>query len=659
MFGWAGKILRVDLSQGKIVKQSLNREFAVKFIGGRGFNSKVIYDEFDPEIKDPYSPENIVCIAPGLLSGTAAPSCGRLTVSVARSPITGLFGDGNCGGHFGPELKCAGYDQIIIKGRASRPVWLWIDDDNVEIKDAIDLWGRDTWETTDMIKEMVGDPDVKVFCIGPAGENLVAMAIPIASYSRAPGGCGTGAVWGSKNLKAIAVRGTKGVELASPSEFLEAAFEAVKAIKKSWGYETLSTLGTSMLQKSFSELGYLPTLNWKKATWEDVDKVCGEELLEKYNIRNQGCFNCPISCGHIYRVSEGPLAGTSGHDLEYEALDGFGARCGISYLPAVLACDAFVDRMGLDVVQTSNVICTSMHWWDEGLIDETDTDGLILEWGNYKAALELLRKIVKRDGYGGILADNIFNAAEKIAKKKGMPVEKLTYYIIHAKKMTFSSSDIRSEKGVGLAYAVSTRGGDHLRGEPATDWAVFFSSPEQWVKEADVEPETAKAFFETGAVNPLNMDGKAFVVVYFEHVCALADALEICKFITPWWGLPVGFGRMSKFMTLATGVNYTRQDAIKCAERIYNVEKVIQVRYGLRRKDDYPSQRLFEEEIPDGPTKGMKLDYEEFSKALDEYYALRGWDKEGIPTEEKLRELGLDEMVNDLLKRGIIKPNQK
>jgi aldehyde:ferredoxin oxidoreductase len=657
VYGWSGRILVVDLSDGKIEKRDLDKNFARAFLGGRGFNSKFIYDIFNPTITNPFDPENIICISPGLLSGTLAPSSSRVEVSVARSPVHGVFCDGNAGGSFGPELRMAGYDSIIITGKSKSPVYIQVLDDEVMLKDASHVWGKNVWETIDVLREEVGDPEASVLTIGPAGENLVASACVITDYTRAATG-GSGAVFGSKNLKAIVVRGTKGIKLARPEEFEKVAIEIHEKMREGLFYERLSKYGTTMLVSIFGYTGVLPTRNWQTGVFPEWEEISGDALIQKYVVKSKGCFGCPIHCSRIYAVREGPFAGTVGEGPEYEELSGFGSKCGISSLPALLYINNLLNQLGLDVVQTSNYVSCAMHWWQDGIISSEDTDGLILEWGNYNAVIELIKNIAFRKGFGNILADGILVAARKIANLKGLSAQKLEYYVIHTKGMTHSNVELRASTGLALAYGTATRGGDHLRGHATPERYAslgLYTKPEDWTR-VGVPLEEAKRWYEHGCLDPSSYNKKGIVVKWLEDLFAAVDSLGICKFTTPWQNMPFGPEYMARLVTAATGVEYTWRDIMTCGERIYNVEKAIQVRYGLRRKDDYLPERLYREPLPEGPRKGAVLDKEKYGKMLDEYYEERGWDVQtSIPKKETLIRLGLHDVAEDLEKRGILR----
>ena len=648
MHGWAGTILKAYLSEGKVVKDPLNLEFAKAFLGGRGFNSKIIYDDFNPEVSDPFSPENIVAVGPGALCGNAL-SASRICVSVARSPITGVFGDGNLGSYFGGELKWAGYDSIIFYGKSKEPVYLRIEDDHVELRNAAHLKGKTISETDKLLKEELNDPDARVIAIGPAGENSVAAAIPLELH-RAAGACGTGGVLGSKNLKAIVVRGTKGTRTARPKELLEAFRRTHKKLLSGPHYPMFSRYGSAALLDLFNEAGMLPTYNWLDREVAGLENVYSTTLKEKYTKKMIACLGCAVHCEHYYVVEEGPYA-TRGAGAEYEVTCGFGPRGGGVNLEAVLYINTLLNDLGMDVVQVSNWLNTIRHWWQDGLIDESDTDGLRLEWGDYDNTIEAIKRLAHRQGtFGNILANNIFAFAKHIAEKKGIPVEKLTRYLIQIKGMTQSSGDNRLMGiGAALSHGTSTRGSDHLRGVNTDIWLAQEKPEDIW----GIPREVAKHFLDLGLSDGEQYEGKEEYVAFMEDYCAVTDSLGICKRHTAWEGMALGLEEMAEYFNAAMGLDFTWQDLRKCGTRIYTVERAMQARYGLGRKHDFPPARYFEEPVPSGPRKGAVLDRERYDTLLGAYYEHRGWTEEGIPKEETLRELGLGAIAEDFRMRGI------
>ena len=649
MYGWAGTILKAYLSDGKVVKDPLNPEFAKAFLGGRGFNSKIIYDEFDPKTTDPYSPENIVAIGPGSLCGNSL-SASRICVSVARSPITGMFGDANLGSYFGGELRWAGYDSIVFYGKSKDLVYLQIEDDHVELKDARHLKGKTVSETDAILKEEMNDPDARIIAIGPAGENCVSGAIPLELH-RAAGACGTGAVLGSKNLKAVVVRGTKGSKIARPAE-LKAAFKKIhKKLMSGPHYPMFSNYGSAALMDLFNEAGMLPTYNWQDLAVKGVEQTYSTALKEKYGVKMVACMGCAVHCEHYYKVKDGPYA-TQGAGAEYEVTCGFGPRAGGTNMEAILYINTLLNNLGMDVVQVANWLNTLRHWWQDGLIDEADTDGLIFTWGEYDHTIEAIKRVAHREGdFGNHLADNIMSFAGYIAKKKKIPLEKLTRYIIQVKGMTQSSGDNRVMGiGAALSHGTSTRGSDHLRGVNTDLWLQQENPDDIW----GIPREAAQHFLDLGLSDPNAYEGKEEYVAFMEDFCAVADSLGICKRHTAWEGMAIGFEEMAEYVNAVTGLNYSWKDLRDCGTRIYNVERAMQSRYGLGRKDDFPPIRCFEEPVPSGPLKGAVLDKEKYEALLSKYYEHRGWSDDGVPLEKTLKGLGMKDVADDLKKREIL-----
>mgnify|MGYP006288110325 FL=1 len=649
MYGWGGIILKAYLSEGKVVKDPLDPAFAKAFIGGRGFNSKILYDDFDPKESDPFSPKNIVAIGPGSLCGNSL-SASRICVSVARSPITGVFGDGNLGSYFGGELKWAGYDSIVFYGKSDKLVYLYIEDDRVELRDAAHLKGKLVSETDAMLKEEMNDPDARVIAIGPAGENMVSGAIPLELH-RAAGACGTGSVLGSKNLKAVVVRGTKGSKTARPAELLEAFKRNHQKLLNGPHYPMFSEYGSASLLDLFNEGGMLPTYNWQDRPVDNVELTYSTALKEKYGKKMVACLSCAVHCEHHYVVKDGPYA-TEGAGAEYEVTCGFGPRAGGTNMDAILYINTLMNDLGLDVVQVSNWINTIRHWWQDGLIDEGDTDGLTLVWGEYDDTIEALNRIARREGeFGDKLSDNIINFAQHISRKKGIPAEKLIRYIIQIKGMTQSSGDNRL-MGVGsaLSHGTSTRGSDHLRGVNTDIWL----QQEDAKDIIGIPNEVAQHFLDIGLSDPAQYEGKEEYVAFMEDYCALVDSLGICKRHTAWEGMAIGLEEMTEYFNAVTGLNYTWKDLLKCGTRIYNVERAMQARFGLRRKEDYPPVRCFEEPVPSGPLQGAVLDREKYEDLLSAYYLYRGWNEEGIPERKTLESLGLNDLADDLEARKLL-----
>ena len=637
-FGWAGTVLRIDLTKGKVVKVPLSSYFMKYFIGGRGVNSRVLYAEVGPEV-DPLSPENRLIFGVGPLDGALVPGGGRWTVT-AKSPLTGIHGDANAGGHWGAELKYAGYDHIIIEGKAKEPSYLWIDDDNVEIRNARHIWGKDIWETDKIIKEELGDPNVKVSAIGPAGENLVRFANIVCDLFRAAGRTGMGAVQGSKNLKAIAIRGTKGVKIANPKSYEKAINDFLEKEHNDPSYKVWSTLGTPALVRMLSEGGTLSVMNNQYTSWDKAIDISGETFLEQYVVKSQGCFSCPLHCSHYYIVNKGKYI-HSAEGVEFETLGNLGSRLGDNNLAGVLMAGQWCNRLGMDQISISHGIALLMECFQKGLIDESFTDGVRFDWGDTDLVIDTIQKIAYRKGIGDLLAEG----AVRVARKVGKEAENL---VVQTKGMGYTASDQRARKGGVLAYATATRGGDHLRGLPTLE--VYHLLPDIGVK----------LFGSSKAVDGTAYETKGRMVTWCENLCAIADSLEVCKFQTAWLRPFSLYPQdLLQIFNAITGAGMTLDEFFKVGERVYNVEKAFNTRLGLSRADDKPPYKYLNVPVPAGPAKGEIVSIKDFNKMLDEYYEAREWDKKtSYPTEEKLRKLGLDDVADDLIKRNIIKPRK-
>lgn len=605
--------IRIDLSEKKVLIQPLDIELIAQFIGGRGINSKILYDEV-PAGTDPYSSENRLIFGTGPLTGSLSPGSGRYTVT-SKSPLTGIHGDSNAGGFWGPELRFAGYEHLIIHGKSDKPVYLWIYNENIEIRDASHLWGKTTWETDLIIKKELGDPDIQVACIGPAGENLVRYACIINNLWRAAGRTGMGAVMGSKNLKAIAVRGTGTVNVAKPMELMEYVEELNDLIISDPSYVRWSQYGTPGLVNPANKLGILVTQNDRCSTFIGADKISGETFHEKYSIKSNSCFNCPMHCGHFYvAISENI---TFGGGPQFAALANLGSRCSNSDLTSILKMNSFCNRQGIDVCSAGVALSFAMECFEKGIITSKEMDGIELNWGDAQSMMEMLSKIVSREGFGNILAEGAWRASQIIGKNSHK-------YAMTIKGADAPDYDPRALKGWGLAYAVSTRGGDHLRALPALE---LVNSQEEYNKLG--LPMIGDRF---------SYDKKGVLVKWHEDVRTISDSLEICKFLTRTTLLSPKY--LTKLLELVTGIRMTTDELLRVGERIINVERMFCVREGITRQDDTLPERYLKEPLPNGPAKGETVELE---KMLDEYYTERGWNvKSGIPTVEKLKNLGLD-----------------
>ncbi len=628
MNGWAGTILRVDLTKGKITKEQLNKSLTANFLGGRGINVNILFNEVPAKI-DAFSPDNKVIFGVGPLVGTGFPTCGRFNTT-GKSPLTGLVGDANSGGHFGPEVKYAGYDNIVFSGRSEKPVYLSIEDEQVEIKDASHIWGKNTRETDRILKEDHGDKNVQVACIGQAGENLVRFSAVICNLARAAARTGIGAVIGSKNLKAIAVRGTKGVDIADPDKVKELIDGALYKIRENRGAQRRSVYGTAMLVDLHREHS-LCVRNLQFGNFDRYEQVNGNSLVDNSK-KSKSCFACPIHCSHFCVVKEGPYAGIFGEGVEYETILQFGPMADIDYLPAIIQSNNLCNQYGLDTGSVGPVISWAMECYEKGILTERDFDGMKPTWGNYEVFVKLIHKIANREGIGDLLAEGVKMAAEKV----GRDSEK---FALHIKGLELAS-ELRVVHGFALGHAVSTRGADHLRGAATCD------NGRQLPEEQEL-----KFFGSVGATNPHGIILKGKLVQWYEQVMAIADAVGICKFaLSPFAGMEMlKTQEISEILSAATGIAFDEKQLLNIGERIMTVERAFNVREGATRKDDTVPYRIMYEPIPDGWSKGMRISPENLDKMLDDYYESHGWDKySGMPTEESYSDLGLQEIATSV-----------
>ncbi len=598
--GYMGKVLRVDLSTEKVSEEEVKEDIARAFIGGRGYGAKIIYDEVGPDV-DPLGPENRLIFATGPLTLTPAPTGGRYVV-VTKSPLNGVIAGSNSGGFWGPELKKAGYDILVVQGKAERPVYLWITDGTVEIRDASHLWGKDVFETTDMIiKELGPDKKIRVACIGPAGERLVKFATVSNDKARTAGRTGVGAVMGSKKLKAIAVRGSKKVRIANPGKFKEALRTAMEKIKANTvTSQGLPTYGTMVLNHIIDSNGLYPTRNFQTGVFEGVDNVSGERLVETYLVKRKPCFGCPIGCGRVTRLPDGE----EGEGPEYETSWAFSADCGIDDLVSVIKANNICNRLGLDTISTGATIACAMELYERGYLKEDEFKGEPEpRFGNAEAIVHYAEAIGYRKGLGDGLAEGSYRFAEE----HGHPELSMS-----VKKQELPAYDPRGAQGHALEYATSNRGGCHVRGYMISP--EILGSPEK--------------------LDPFATQGKAQWVKTFQDLTAVIDSEGLCLFSS----FALGAEDYAALLSAATGFHYTVDEALKAGERIWNLERLWNIGVGLGKKDDTLPRRFTEEPMPDGASKGqvVRLDV-----TLPEYYKLRGWNTEGQPLEEKLQELGL------------------
>lgn len=621
-YGYAGTVLRIDLSRKRVAKTELEKDLALGFLGGRGFNSQRLFQEI-PRGLDPLSPENKLMFATGPLVGTMFPTASRFNVS-AKSPLTGILGDSNAGGHFAAEMKYAGYDQIIFEGRSPEPAYVFIDDDVVRIEEAGHLWGKDVYESDKILREDLKDNNVQTAIVGPAAENGVRFAGIFADLMRAAARTGMGTVMASKRLKALVIRGSRPIEVADPERFMKISEEVEDAIYEHPQYWPRVKMGTTRILMPVNEMGLLPTRHFIEGVFEHAAEVSGERLAEKYNVKSRGCFSCNIPCSRFYVVREGRFAGLRAEGPEYEALSAFTARVGNADLELALKANDMVNRLGLDALTTAECISWAMECYAKGWLSKETADNLDLSWGNGDALLALIEKIARREDFGDVLADGVRAASRKLGFGEEIAM--------HIKGLEMIQADPRGLKGYGLGFTVASRGGDHLRSEP-------------FVELSDDPKRGVELFGVPEATQRLEWKGKGKLVSYFENWCAVVDALEVCKNIAENMEV-LPFDKAAEAIRAATGLDIDATAMAKVGERIVNIERASLVREGITRRDDTMPSRFLREPLESGRSKGSVFELEPM---LDEYYAERGWDlRTGIPTRQKLQELDLDYVAEEI-----------
>jgi aldehyde:ferredoxin oxidoreductase len=620
-YGYSGKILYVDLSRKEATPRDLPLDLAKAFIGARGFGAKILWDML-PRGVDPFSPENVLVIAVGPLAGTAAQSASRWFV-MFKSPLTGTYFRTVGGGFFGAMLKFAGYDAIVVKGRAEKPTYIWIHEDHVEFRDAIHIWGMTVDGAREFLLEET-DKDAKFISIGPAGERLVRFAAIVSDDYRTAGRGGGGAVMGSKNLKAIVVYGRKMPKIYNEELFRKAVEEQIESYKKNPVFEGFHSLGTNFAVYPFYTLGHFPTYNFKQLELENVDRF-KPEVLGSYVVKHYGCYGCIIRCGKKFKLTKGPHAGLVWDFPEYETHWSFGGTLGVTNIEAITYANYLADRYGLDTISTGAVIAFAIELYEKGIISKRETDGLELKWGDPEVLVELVRKMALREGIGNILAEGVKRAAEII----GRGAEK---YAMHGKGLELPAYDPRAAKAHGLSFATANIGGSHCIG-----WNKFeiLGIPRK--------------------VDPFSIEGKGELAKYVQDETAMFESAGFCLF--PICPEMITAELLSKLLYYATGIEEFKDPKYLwlVGERVYNLEKAINVREGVgTREYDTLPERILKEPVPRPPAKGQIF---ELDKLLDDYYKVRGWDvKTGLPTRKKLEELGLKDVAETLEKLGIKLP---
>ncbi len=609
--GYMGRVLEVNLSEGSVKVEKTDMNIAEKYLGGKGYATAVLYETLREYMKEGIAPkdidalgeENVLVFATGPATGIAKfPSSGRYHVMALKSPLTGSVASANSGGKWGPYLKFAGFDAIIIRGSSPEPVYLEVFEGGAEIKSASHLWGRTTFDTTKILTDKYGK--CSVACIGPAGENGVLFSAIMNDNHRAAGRTGVGAIMGSKGLKAIVVGGSERPEPAEPEKYKELVKKAIDKIKSHpVTSEGLPRYGTAVLVNIINNAGIFPTRNWQTGVHPKADAISGETLAEKYLIRNGACWGCQIGCARVTKVESGPYQIKYSEGPEYESIWSLGGSTCIEELDAVIKANHLCDELGLDTISMGSTIACAMELVEKGCIPEDVLEGVDLKFGNAAAVVEMVWRTAYKSGFGKYLA----LGSKRLAEMFGCPELSMS-----VKGLELPAYDPRGAKGIGLNYATANRGGCHVTGYTISP--EILGSPEK--------------------IDPLTYEGKAMWVKAFQDLTCVVNSAVNCLFTT----FALGAENYAYLLSAVTGREMSSDEVMLIGERIYNLERVIMNLYGFDGKDDVLPKRLLEEPMPEGPAKGEVVDLE---RLKEEYYRLRGWEN-GRPTKEKLRELGIE-----------------
>jgi len=603
--GYAGKVLRVNLHRLQISEMDYPEELRKNYLGGRGV-AAFLYQREMPSRLDPLGSDNKIFFMTGPLTGTPVLASTKMQLAT-RSPDTGYYLCSNSSGNFGPYLKFAGYDGVILEGRASCPISILIGEEGVEFRDASNLWGKKTTEVDGYFEEILPGKKGGVISIGPAAEKGVRIAC-IQVDGRSFGRGGAGAVMASKNVKAIASFGKKEIPLSDPEALKKFVSQGAYEVRQS--KHTHTTHGTAQYTEVINELGCYPTKNFQTAVFEGIETISSVYMKENYFIRNKACFRCPVGCAQICEVKDGPFKG-SRSDPEYETIGAFGGQCGVSDFGAIIAANQICDEEGIDTMTTGTLIAFAMEGFERGLISREESGGLELCFGNAGAMVEMVRRIAKREGLGNLLGEGFSQIREKRPE--------LEPYMMHAKGMAFAQYEPRGFHGIGLGYGTSSRGACHNVG----GWTI-------------------RDELLTEAYDRFAIRGKGRLVQVLQDNRAYVDSLGICTVVRG----ALGFSNSPKGEVLrcVTGYDFN-PELMTIGSRIYTLERMILNREGIRRKDDLLPRRIMEEPLPEGMAKGRVITQKMYNGMLDEYYQVRGWDRNGVPKTETLKRLGLDHLA--------------
>lgn len=615
MFGYHKKLLRVDLSNRKIEVEDLSEALLHKYIGGVGIEAEILYQETGPQT-DPLSPQNILMAVTGPFTGTGVPTSGRHHV-VARSPLTGFFGESNVGGSWAVHFKKAGYDGIVVKGKAESPVYLWIQNGRAEIRDAKPIWGKESYESADWLKKETSK-DATVATIGPAGERMAKIAsIPhIGHIVRAAARTGLGAVMGSKNLKAIVTFGNGDIPIAKPEELkahIKNLTPHIQGVTESFG-----KFGTSGGIDNYEKIGNFPVKNWREGRWLGAKKISGVTMHDTILSGRRACMHCPIACGRHIKVSEGPYAPMDCEGPEYETIGTLGGLCLVDDLVAIAKANELCNRYGLDTISVGGIIAFAMEAYEKGILTSRETDGIELVWGNGKALVEMVHKMGRGEGIGRLMTEGSKRMAEILGKNA---IE----FAIHVKGLEPSAHDPRRFFSQAISYATAARGACHN-----ASWSHPYELA-LWMSEIGIpEPQ-----------DPYRVDGKAEFTAKLQDLMCVMDALILCRFSQV--GKAVTVSNHVEWLNMVTGWGMDISEYMKVGERIFNLKRMYNTRLGASRKDDFLPLRFL---TLDRTGENLTNQLPPMGRLLSDYYTYRRWSEEGIPTPEKLRELSLDEFVS-------------
>ena len=620
-YAFMGKILRVDLTRGKLWDEETRLDWARYFLGGSGLATRYLY-ELAPRGVDPLSPENPLVFMTGPLTGTASASASRFSV-VARSPQTGIWGQANSGGTFGPALKRSGYDGIIFEGASPVPVYLRIHQGVPELQDATSLWGKTTGETDDILQALHPEP-ATIASIGPAGENLVRYAAIMNNKHRAAGRCGLGAVMGSKKLKAIACSGKIPIRLARESEFRETARRQNELLDESILKVGFESFGTNMVSDMVNVRGGYPNLNWQSGVYEEIESVNAQALTDTVLVDGVRCFACPVACGRGTEIREGRWQGAGGEGPEYETTNTLGPLCGISDINEITMANYLCNQLGLDTISAGASIAFAMECFEKGALTTMHTGGMQIRFGDADLVLELLKMISTRTGLGNMLAEGTRRMAEQLGGET-------SHFAINVKGLELPAYDPRAAKICGVGYVTANRGGDHITGY--VQGPTFIDLPFLLVDESSIKDP----FVADPAENQVLID--------LENALTALDALGGCKFM----GILLSAEDLTGLVSSATGWDFDVAAFRQTGERVYNLARAYSALEGLTRQDDTLPGRLMKDPLPSGPAAGMLIESDTLEMMKDAYYQRRGWDPAtGTPTPQKLHELELDFLVEEL-----------